>query len=285
MLPTFFIVGAQKSGTSSLWSYLGRHPEVFVTGDKEPRFFVEERAWRRGRSWYEGLFAAAGDARARGEASTDYSVFPTYAGVPERIASVVPEARIIYLMRDPIERMRSSYHHSLSNGVERRPIATALLEDARYLYQSQYAMQVGRYLEHFARSQVLLVTAEELRKERSETVARVLEFLGVDPGIEPENLETEYNASDGRTKPRWWARRVGDGLAALQADDGLPAPIRPLVVTVGRVLGPRSREPIHSHELDLDEELRARLAVVLRPDLEALRRHMGAAFDCWGLLD
>src|SRR5204863_2222453 len=85
MLPNFLIIGAQKSGTTSLYRYLQMHPDVFMPRNKEPDFFVAERNWPMGLDWYEAHFAAARDAIAIGEASTTYTMYPHYAGVPERV--------------------------------------------------------------------------------------------------------------------------------------------------------------------------------------------------------
>ena len=92
---------------------------------KELDFFVEEKMWGRGFDWYRDQFAGADDAVAIGEASPSYTCFPHFGGVPERIASVMPDVRMIYIVRDPIERMRSAYRHGLSAGIEKRPIGDA----------------------------------------------------------------------------------------------------------------------------------------------------------------
>ncbi|MDE3085339.1 MAG: sulfotransferase domain-containing protein [Acidobacteriota bacterium] len=110
MLPTFIVIGARKSGTSSLWEYLKGHPGIFVPEEeKEPKFFVEERGWGAGLEWYEGLFAGAREDQARGELSTDYTAFPLYTGVPARMKALLPDVRLVYVMRDPIEHLRSAY--------------------------------------------------------------------------------------------------------------------------------------------------------------------------------
>src|SRR6185503_1695260 len=105
-------------------------------------------------------FADAGDAVAVGEASPQYAMFPRYHGVPERIAATVPDVRLIYVVRDPVERMRSSYRHTLAGGSEHRPIDEALLVDARYLYPSLYALQLEQYLRVVDRSRILVVASE-----------------------------------------------------------------------------------------------------------------------------
>jgi hypothetical protein len=278
-LPTFLIVGAQKSGTSSLHKYLESHPDVFVSSPKEANFFVEEREWRRGLDWYRAVFTGARDAIAIGESSPQYTFFPVYAGVPDRIASILPDVRIIYLMRHPIERMRSAYRHTLSEGVETRPIADALLQDARYMDVSRYAMQIEEYLRCFPAEQLLLLTAEDLRFDREATLQRVLEFIGVDASWRPSNLTAEYNSQrEKRTAPRRWWRQLGHLVIHHDLGGYVPA-------AVGRLHGHRMLyRTITDDEVRIDDDLRRRLETVLRPDIARLRTWMGPTFDGWGLL-
>src|SRR6266568_8270036 len=120
-LPNFLIVGAMKSGTSSLWSYLRSHPQVFMPDMKEPMFFVEKKNWSKGLDWYRGLFDDAGEAVAIGEASQPYTMAHSFPGVPGRIVSLIPDVKIIYVLRHPVERMRSHYLHDRVIGTETRP--------------------------------------------------------------------------------------------------------------------------------------------------------------------
>ena len=116
-LPTFVVIGAMKAGTVSLRHYLDEHPDVFLgRGGRfgEPNFFVAEYNWPRGRDWYESLFDGAGGAAAIGECSPCYTWAHAFRGVPERMAQVVPEARLVYVVRDPIARMQSMYMHQVS---------------------------------------------------------------------------------------------------------------------------------------------------------------------------
>src|SRR4051794_17663311 len=98
-----------KSGTSSLHAYLATHPQIFMCPEKEPEFFAKEAIWSRGERWYLELFAGAKNESIIGESSTVYSKIPKFRGVPERIGKFNPEARFIYVMRDPIERTISQY--------------------------------------------------------------------------------------------------------------------------------------------------------------------------------
>src|SRR5919106_4193832 len=98
-LPTFVIIGAQKCGTTALHSYLSRHPEVSMSRPKELDFFVEGANWEKGVDWYRSRFDGA--AKARGESSPNYTAHPMLAGVPERMAELVPDAKLIFMVRDP----------------------------------------------------------------------------------------------------------------------------------------------------------------------------------------
>jgi hypothetical protein len=108
-LPTFVVIGAMKAGTVSLRHYLDAHPDVFL-GDGgmfgEPNFFVTEDNWPRGRGWYESLFDGADRAAAIGECSPCYTWAHVYRGVPERMAQVVPEARLVYVIASEVLRDR-----------------------------------------------------------------------------------------------------------------------------------------------------------------------------------
>jgi Sulfotransferase family len=197
-----------KGGTTSLYRYLRQHPDVFMPNRKELNFFLdsydgpaidppEERNWRRGIAWYARQFGEVEHERAVGEASPNYSRYPTYPGVPERMAMVVPGATLIYLVRNPIDRVRSHYLHDVANGREQQPFDVAVRRDERYLAPSQYARQVDEYLRFFSFERILLLDADDLRNRRADTVRRVLDFIGVDIDA-PLRLEGESNRSNNK---------------------------------------------------------------------------------------
>ena len=162
-LPTFIVIGAMKAGTTSLARYLDEHPDVFVCNPKEPQFFIESGTWDRGVAWYRELFAGGRDSIARGEASTDYSKLPRHSGVVDRIAAVAPDTRIVYSVRDPIERIRSHYVHEVAHMGLRQPLADAVRDDPNYVDFSRYAYQIAPYRERFGDERVQIVTSEDLR--------------------------------------------------------------------------------------------------------------------------
>jgi hypothetical protein len=284
-LPTFIVIGAMKAGTTSLYHYLRNHDQIFKAKIKELDFFAEKGNLHRGMDWYRNQFSDAGDALARGEASTLYSKYPEHDGVPARIAAALPDVRLIYVVRDPIVRLRSHYEHRVKTGAETAPPETALFDNPIYLDTSRYGMQLEQYLDHFPREQVLVVTSEGLKAQRRATVQQVYSFLGVDPGQVPDVLDQEfYRTAQRRTYPPavWWARRM--------AKRYLPRSARAKEV-VDHYLSRRGVDPAPAPEeaygpLASDvfsPQLCERLADLLRDDVAVLRKHMPPDFDGWGL--
>ena len=278
-LPTFIVIGAMKAGTTSLWRYLSDHPDVFMAAEKEPEFFVAEKTWGRGRDWYESLFAEGTASVARGEASTSYAKHPFFAGVPERMVSVVPDVRLVYVLRHPVERIVSQYRHALRAGWEKVPLERALDSNPQYVDISSYASQLDRYLGVVDRGRILTVLAEDLRADRHATMQRVFAFLGVDPTWQPVQPGTELHGagSDPTRRPA----------AALL--DRLPgrAAARRLLPARVRSTYHRLTALDHPDRVALSADAQARLLSRLRPDLERLPALVAddiAGFDAWGLL-
>ncbi len=171
-LPNLIIVGGLKCGTTSIHHYLGLHPEIQMSKPKELNFFVEELNWDLGLDWYASRF----DDRfeVRGESSPHYTNLPRFEGVPARIrASLGPDARLLYMVRDPIKRILSHWVHATGAGYETREMVPTLSDpDSSYIQRSMYWMQLQPYLERFDRSQIEIVTQEELQTEREETMRR-----------------------------------------------------------------------------------------------------------------
>ena len=278
-LPSFLVIGTMKGGTTSLYHYLSVHPEVFMSKTKELHYFVAEKNLSRGIGWYHQQFAEARDAKAVGEASPDYTKYPLYQGVPERIARLIPSVRLVYVVRNPLERIRSHYLHDIARGRERRPIGEAVPGNEHYLAPSRYALQIERYLEHFPRDQLLVVTSETLRHDRHATMRRVHEFVGVTPDVPTPAPDLEFNATDRKTAPGLLLRtaRHMPGTARLR----LLAPRQ--VMAAERLLG-TTRRPIDLESGSMSEELARVVLHELEPDLARLRAHMDEGFDAWGLL-
>jgi sulfotransferase family protein len=278
VLPNFLVIGAMKAGTDSLHQYLRRHPQVFMAEVKELDYFAEELNWTRGRDWYERQFEPARRALAIGEASTSYSKYPTHTGVPGRMASLLPDVRLIYIVRHPVERMRSQYLHEVLMGSEREPIERALLTKSRYLDYSRYALQVSQYLKHFSADHLLMITSESLRHSRKDTLRRVSSFLGIDPFSEEDALLHEFHRTAEKRVARPFIRR----LQRSGAYRALSALVPPGVKNRSRPLITRGIDP---RKGSISDAVRRELEMSLRDDLASLREVMEPEFDCWGILD
>jgi hypothetical protein len=219
-LPTFVIIGAAKCATTSLHHYLGVHPQVQVSRRKELRFFMDRPApgferpggrpvpageWRRGLEWYRSWFDPA--APVRGEATPGYTS-PRFADVADRMAEVVPGARLVYCVRDPVQRALSHYWQSVGDRYEPLHPSEALTPRSTYVQSSRYADRLAPFLRHWPAERVLIVDQEELATTPRAALAHVLEFVGADPGLELPLPDMHFNVS---------ARKAGLSWLALQA--------------------------------------------------------------------
>ena len=271
MLPNFLLIGAAKAGTTSLYHYLRVHPQVFMSQTKELNFFVENDGWVKGTSWYERQFDAAAGAVAVGEASPNYTKYPLFPGVPERIAKLIPEARLIYLVRHPVERFRSGYLDEVRRGRQRNPIESTLASNPGYLAASRYAMQIEQYLQYFPRDQLLVITSEDLKRRRAATMRVVHSFLGVDD-LAPPTLDDEFNRTEGQRMLRPLARRVRRLPGARAVARLAPGP--------SKWIGTRPMDPDRA---ELSAAFERRLRALLRDDVRQLRGYLGEDFDGWGI--
>lgn len=179
-LPDFILIGCRKCGTTSLASWLGNCPEIHFSQPKEPDFFSEERVWTRGLEWYAGLFNAARPWQLTGEGSTSYT-HPRWAEVAaDRIARVLPHVKLIYLLRHPVERVRSHFRHRAMYQDEHRPLVEALRDPStNYLSQSMYFRCLKPFTERYARDRILVVRLEDVQDPQGPGWAQALQHLGV----------------------------------------------------------------------------------------------------------
>ena len=279
-LPNFLVIGAMKAGTTSLYHYLREHPQVFMPSVKELDYFAREPASGRGIDWYRRQFAPApAEATAVGEASTLYAKHPLFPGVPERIADSIPDAKLIYLVRDPIERIRSHYQHQVALGAERAPLDEAVFRDPIYIDTSRYAMQIDRYLEVFARDQLLVVTSERLLGEREAAVRDVYAFVGVDQNHVPTNLDREFYRSADRATHSPLAWRIRRSLK-----HRFPSLKRAKELVDAPLLRWRNRSGAAAEDaFVVTDEVRERITRLLEEDVRHLRDYLGLGFDGWGI--
>ena len=196
-LPNLIIIGGLKCGTTSIHHYLGLHPEIQMSKPKELNFFVEELNWDLGLDWYASRFDDR--FKVRGESSPHYTNRPRFNGVAERIHEHCPDARLLYMVRDPIKRILSHWVHATGAGYETRELVPTLSEpDTSYINRSKYWMQLQPYLELFDRSQIEIITQEELQSEREATMRKAFAFAGVDEDFTSEQFDREWEKSSAK---------------------------------------------------------------------------------------
>lgn len=228
-LPDFLIIGAAKSGTTTLYRYLCRHPQIFMSTPKEPNFFAKEINYQKGIEWYASLFQEAPADRLCGEASTPYTHQLHISEFPKRIVRVLPDVKLIYIMRHPVDRAYSQYQQQIkiAQGINRRTNKKAfkipetfeeLLQRGKQVIKaddymnkidvlaaSNYIEIIELYLKYFPRESFLFLLLEDLIKQPEETIDRVCEFLNIDPEI--DLIEREPIKANISNEHRTWYLR------------------------------------------------------------------------------
>lgn len=291
--PDFFIVGAPKCGTLSMSQYLGQHPEVFMTHVKEPYFFgpdLGRDSPYRDRDLYLSLFSAARDEKRVGEASVRYLYSERAA---EEIKEFDPRARIIVMLRDPVEMLYSMHGHLLFHGTEdiadfgaaleaeedrkrglRVPEGVSFIRRLFYRESARISPNLERYFRVFGRENVHIVVFDDFRADTTGEYERTLRFLGVDPDFRPEfhiaNLNRQARSKAlrmllrdpprpvrrlARALPTPARRRLGEGLERYNTRRGRRAPM----------------------DAELSERLRAEFA----PEVERLGDLLGRDLSHW----
>ncbi len=299
-MPNFFVVGAQKAGTTSLYHYLSQHPNVFMSPVKEPFFFnhhisptgrvIKERFGGPGRharpkfadlGEYLGLFSGVGGETAVGEASVLYLCVP---GTAERIERHAPGSRAVAILRDPADRAYSAFKYARRLGVEPLPdFSRALGEEERrvrenwawvfrYRMRGLYHEQISRYLRVFGPERVGVWLYEDLMEDPVGVARGVFRFLGVDDSFAPDASSRHNPAS----VPRGEAARMAIKLM----NTTLPA-VRKVVPSAYKVRHLANRRILTGESPPLDPEVRAELVEGYREDVLRLENLIGRDLSAW----
>jgi len=195
-LPDFFIIGAMKSATSTLHKQLSIQPGIFMSTPKEPNFFSDDPVYKRGLEWYRGLFSGAAEDDICGESSTHYTKLPDYPCTIPRLKDAVTNPRLIYVMRNPVDRLISHYMHLWSEGIITCDINKAIDSYPELISYSCYGMQVEAYVTAFGKESIMLVSFEELKRSPQKALEDIGKFIGHnnvkalswDHNLEPNNV-------------------------------------------------------------------------------------------------
>jgi hypothetical protein len=207
-LPNFLIVGAPRCGTTSLSSYLSDHPDVFLAPQKEVNYF--DYHYRRGVEWYRAQFDGVTAERLVGEASPRYMFDDDSM---ERMATLVPDARLVAILREPVARAYSAYWFRWGLSGEELSFEEAIEEELQpgwvpkgrippLLPMSRYLPALERVCRYYPRSSLLVLLLEDLRTEPEKTFASLCDFLGVDSSVKPPHLGKPVNRTHRLRYPR-----------------------------------------------------------------------------------
>ncbi|MGH3087116.1 MAG: sulfotransferase domain-containing protein [Rubrobacteraceae bacterium] len=203
----FLVIGAQKSGTTSLFKYIQNHPQLYVPPQKEVNFFANSDRYSKGLDWYiENFFRGVEEEKLWGEVCPSYM---GYSSAPDYIRETCPDVKLVAILRNPIDRAYSHYRMSIRRETETRsfeqvvkelaesPVEapeSKVLDDSPFLLDfGLYGKSLGRYLRHFGRERFLILFQEDLTARPEETLVELFSFLGVDTGYRPPNLGREYH--------------------------------------------------------------------------------------------
>lgn len=272
--PDFIIIGSMKSGTTSLYRMLASHPDIGMSRDKETDFFIVEKNYGRGIDWYRAQFDPS--RTIHGEASPNYTKVDDFGGVPERIRAALPEVKLIYLVRDPVDRLVSQYRHSWTMGdITMTPEELPSTPEWRHIIDtSRYGRQFKAFLDVFPDEQILVVDFDRLIGEPQAVLDEVLAFIGAPPFSYEAGKSFNENAElsrvpapilrfaqspAGRAVTRFVSRENRDRLRKMMARG-------------------KARQPDRFPDPVLDQARRE-----LAGDAEEFRRMTGMAFPGWSV--
>ncbi|MEL6417066.1 MAG: sulfotransferase [Pseudomonadota bacterium] len=196
-LPDFLIIGAMKSGTTTLQAQLAAQPGLFMTNPKEPNFFSDDPIYARGLDWYGALYADAASGDLKGEASTHYTKLPTYPATATRLAEAVEAPRLIYMIRNPVARAVSHYIHEWTQGLMSADSDAAFAQHPELEAYSRYGMQIAPYIDRFGAEAVHLTSLEQIQTDPEGELQKIGTHIGApaplvwDHGIGAQNVSAE----------------------------------------------------------------------------------------------
>ncbi|MBX3426173.1 MAG: sulfotransferase [Pirellulales bacterium] len=198
MLPNTFVIGAAKAGTSFLKRKLNQHPDVYSGNDIA--FFTNDQMYRRGLEYYATLFPRYEGQQVFIAGGWRCSALRQHPEAASRIADCLPDAKIIYAVREPVKRIESLWIELRTNGSNEvvSDFNRAVHESSILIDSTRYYEQLSRYREHFPADRIRIVFFEDMIAAPAPTLADVLRFLGLDPGFEFQGLDRPENVSSGK---------------------------------------------------------------------------------------
>ena len=277
--PNYLVIGAAKAATTSLCAGLGKHPEVFMSTPKEINYFCFDEVYARGWDWYQSAFKGSNEAKAVGEGTVQYSQHSVWPKTVARIASTLPEARLIYITRHPLDRMESFWFQMLEMNY---PIPfnffDAIRADPKRLIESSnYLREIDAYRKHFSDDQILVLFYEDFRENPYSVLRNCFEFLQVDPDYEPLDADHKTNMSDDKQVEAPWLKKL-----RIHRHYGVMSKLIPSAIKQN--IRKRTRIPIPNRPVWSDRN-RHFIIEHLGSDTRTFLRRYGKSGDFWDLED
>ena len=196
----FMILGAMKSETTTLSQILSNHPDVCFCQIKEPHYFSKTPDWKKNIEDYKALYNPSSN-QICGEASTTYTFYPRFnKDIWQSLYSFNPKLKFIYIMREPVDRIVSQYMHDYLRGRTKESLEEVVLNQSLYIHITRYFIQIKPFIELFGREKVLLLTFEEFIANKTITLNKIANFLGIDASKYPNFDDVHANKSVGSYK-------------------------------------------------------------------------------------
>ena len=274
-IPNLVVIGAMKASTTTFYELITRHPDIWFSTEKEPHYFTSPNygnpdSWQR----YLDLFKSAPvSAKFVGEASTGYSKQPHFGNTPQRLYDDLDNPKLIYLVRDPVERTVSNYQHAYltSHYAPGTTLGKAIEQDPILIDASCYDRQIEAYLEVFTTEQLLIIPTHQLHADASATMRRVEEFLDL-PAYDGWNTPLQQSNSKQSLKGSLTAQSILPRQIIYALRSIIPSGVRGKLKQM--VSKPIEVPPITESDRQLAFDR-------IKDDLNCLRARLGATIDSW----
>jgi len=273
--PNLIVIGAQKCGTTTLHYYLNQHPEIYTSRIKELNFFNGIHNWEKGIDWYSSNFSSK--YKINGESSPQYTFIPQWDNVAKRMYSIIPDAKLIYIVRDPIERIISAYVHRYAAGHEDDNINNAFqhLDNNLYIIRTKYYMQISQFTEYYPLSRISIISSEDLRNKRTETIRDIFNFLDVDDQYYSKKFGNEKHFTTQMRR----RNKIGNYLTLLTRKligDKIHPDIRWRIERIVHYAFSKSVP-----KPNMDEKIKDEIRNYLKEDINQFRKLSGKKFKEW----
>ena len=274
--PNFLIIGAMKASTTLLYNMLGRHPQIWFPAEKEPHYFTSPDYGKpNAYQAYLDLFAQCPPGKKFiGEASTGYSKAPYMGFTPQRIRATLGHPKMIYILRDPVQRTVSNYQHAFARGWYRAgyPLCQAAIDDPIIIGASLYARQLSEYEAEFGIGSLHVVIADELHREPARVLGEVERYLGADPFDGWNRPVERVNSISAVREAVVLKRLLGKSALVRNVGRHVPTWIKSAVLN----MAPKPPQALAITQQDEDK-----VFSLVVDDLKNLHLRFGDRIDCW----